>query len=66
MDDLGPEVVLVEYTASLTGTAAETAPAVLSVDDVRDLAWVTVDGTRVGTLERAVGDLALASRRAER
>ena len=59
MDDLGPEVVLVEYTASLTGTAAETAPAVLSVDDVRDLAWVTVDGTRVGTLERAVGDLAL-------
>jgi beta-galactosidase len=32
---------------------------VLSVDDVRDLAWVTVDGTRVGTLERAVGDLAL-------
>lgn len=59
MDGLGPEVALVEYAASLDGTAVADGPAVLAVDDVRDIAWVSVDGTRVGTLQRTTGDLAL-------
>jgi beta-galactosidase len=65
MDELGPQIALIEYAASLDGTPAGDAATVLAVDDVRDIAWVTVDSTRVGTLQRALGDLAIGIPRAD-
>jgi beta-galactosidase len=55
MDDLGADVVLAEYTTRL-----DTDGAVVLAAEVRDLAWVAVDGRTVGTLQRTTGDLALA------
>jgi beta-galactosidase len=54
MDELGADVVLVEYSAPL----GSEAPSVLAAE-VRDLAWVRIDGRPVGTLQRTTGDLAL-------
>jgi beta-galactosidase len=54
MDELGSDVVLVEYSALL----ASDAPGVLAAD-VRDIAWATIDGRSAGTLQRTTGDLAL-------
>jgi beta-galactosidase len=59
MDELGADLVLVEYAASLDGTAAATRPAVLEFDEVRDHAWAQVDGRTVGTLQRTLRDNAL-------
>ena len=55
MDELGADVVLVEYETRL-GTASTS----LLDADVRDYAWVHVDDRAVGTLQRTIGDLALA------
>jgi beta-galactosidase len=59
MDELGADVVLVEYAASLDGTAAATRSAVLEFDEVRDHARVQVDHHPVGTLQRTLRDNAL-------
>jgi beta-galactosidase len=59
MDELGADVVLVEYAASLDGTAAATRSAVLEFDEVRDYARVQVDHHPVGTLQRTLRDNAL-------
>ncbi len=59
MDELGADVVLVEYAASLDGTAADTRSAVLEFDEVRDYAWAQVDDRTVGTLQRTLRDNAL-------
>lgn len=55
MDDLGSDVVLVEYTAS----APAGARAVLEAE-IRDYAWIARDGAPVGTLQRTIGDDSLA------
>lgn len=59
MDELGADVVLVEYTASLEGTAATSRSTVLELDEVRDYAWVQVDDRPAGTLQRTLRDNAL-------
>ena len=59
MDELGADVVLVEYTASLEDTAAASRPTVLEFDEVRDYAWVQVDDRPAGTLQRTLRDNAL-------
>ncbi|HYI51744.1 MAG TPA: beta-galactosidase family protein [Microbacterium sp.] len=65
MDELGPDIVLVEYTASLDATAATAATAatehaaVLEFDEVRDYAWVQVDGRPAGILQRTLRENAL-------
>ncbi len=59
MDELGPDVVLVEYSASLDGTAAAARSTVLEVDEVRDYAWVHVDDRPAGTLQRTLRENAL-------
>ena len=59
MDELGPDIVLVEYTASLEGTAATTARRVLEFDEVRDYAWVQVDDRPAGILQRTLRENAL-------
>ncbi|MGN8027435.1 glycoside hydrolase family 35 protein [Microbacterium sp. 22242] len=53
MDELGPDVSLVEYTTSLTGSGVLEA-------EIRDHAWVWRDGRPVGRLQRSIGDGALA------
>ncbi|MDP3951136.1 beta-galactosidase family protein [Microbacterium sp.] len=55
-DELGHLSALVRYDVDLP---ALSAPAVLTVDEVRDLAWVRVDGESVGTLSRTRHDRAL-------
>lgn len=55
MDDLGSDVVLVEYTASAPTSATEVLEA-----EVRDYAWVARDGTPIGRLQRTIGDDSLA------
>ncbi|WP_439590802.1 glycoside hydrolase family 35 protein [Microbacterium sp.] len=55
MDELGPDVALVSYEASL-----DTDVAAVLAADVRDYAWVHVDERRVGALQRTIGDLSLA------
>ncbi|MDN3494808.1 beta-galactosidase [Planococcus sp. APC 4015] len=55
MDELGADVVLVEYTAELPADR----PGVLEVGEVRDRAWVHVDGRPVGILQRTTNDHAL-------
>lgn len=55
MDELGADVVLVEYSAPL----GSQAPAVLAAE-ARDLAWVRIDGRPAGMLQRTTGDLTLA------
>ncbi|MET0812608.1 MAG: beta-galactosidase family protein [Microbacterium sp.] len=54
MDELGSDVVLVSYEASLG-----TDRAVVLEADVRDYAWVQVDGRPAGILQRTIGDLSL-------
>lgn len=52
-EDLAHVGALVEYTAGLPAEAFGDEPtALLTVDAVRDLAWVEVDGVRVGRLSR--------------
>ncbi|GAA2011651.1 glycoside hydrolase family 35 protein [Microbacterium ulmi] len=53
LDELGSDLVLAEYTASVAHAGVLDA-------DVRDYAWARLDGRPVGTLQRTVGDLALA------
>ncbi len=52
-DELGHLSALVRYDVELPELSA---PATLTVDDVRDLAWVSVDGRNVGTLARTRHD----------
>ncbi|WP_448721580.1 glycoside hydrolase family 35 protein [Microbacterium natoriense] len=52
LDELGPDVVLAEYTA-------DAADAGLLEAKVRDYAWVSRDGVQVGILQRSIGDLTL-------
>jgi beta-galactosidase len=59
MDELGPDVVLAEYAASLEGTPATDRTTVLEVDEVRDYAWVQVDDRPAGTLQRTLRETAL-------
>lgn len=61
---LGP---LVRYDAALPAEAfADADAALLSFDDVRDLAWIAVDGTPVGRLSRALHERTLTIPRGER
>ena len=55
LDELGPDLVLAEYAASVDIDRTRVLDA-----DVRDYAWVSVDERSVGILQRTVGDLALA------
>lgn len=50
-DDLGLESGLMLHSA---GLPALTGPAVFSVDEVRDRAWVAVDGVPCGVLDRSL------------
>ena len=59
MDELGPDIVLAEYAASLDGTAAAERPTVLEFDEVRDYAWVHVDDRPAGILQRTLRENAL-------
>ncbi|MBD7957660.1 beta-galactosidase [Microbacterium sp. Sa4CUA7] len=54
LDELGPDLVLAEYTAALDTEATTVLDA-----DVRDYAWVAVDERPVGILQRTIGDLAM-------
>ncbi|SFS13870.1 beta-galactosidase [Microbacterium sp. cf046] len=54
MDELGADVVLVQYAASLHGTPATDRATVLEFDEVRDHAWVQVDERPAGTLQRTL------------
>ncbi|MGL3151580.1 glycoside hydrolase family 35 protein [Microbacterium sp. A82] len=51
MDELGADVVLVEYSAS----AHTSSPGVLEAE-IRDYAWVSRDAQPVGRLQRSIGD----------
>jgi beta-galactosidase len=53
MDELGPDVVLVEY-------ATDAVRAGVLEADVRDYAWIECDGAPAGRLQRGIGDLSLA------
>lgn len=55
-DDLSHLSALVRYDVDLP---AMSDPAVLVVDEVRDLAWVRVDGESIGTLSRTRHDRAI-------
>ena len=55
-DALGHLSALVRYDAVLPGGRG----GLLAIDDVRDLAWVSVDGVSVGTLSRTRHDRAIA------
>jgi beta-galactosidase len=59
MDELGPDIVLAEYAASLDGTHATDRATVLEFDEVRDYAWVQVDDRPAGTLQRTLRENAL-------
>jgi beta-galactosidase len=54
-DDLGHDRGLALYTADIGGRGA----GVLEIDEVRDRAWVSVDGLRIGILDRSSSDRAL-------
>jgi beta-galactosidase len=57
LDHLG---ALVLYEAELpAGASHDGEPTVLEVDELRDHAWVAVDGRRVGTLSRTRGERTL-------
>lgn len=56
-DELGHLSALVRYDVELPELSA---PATLTVDDIRDLAWVSVDGRSVGTLARTRHDHAVS------
>jgi beta-galactosidase len=58
-DRLGFDGALVLYRAALPESGPE-GLATLEVEEVRDLAWVSVDGLPVGRLSRALGERALA------
>ncbi|MFT3888728.1 MAG: beta-galactosidase [Arachnia sp.] len=52
-EDLGHVSALVRYSAEMPKEAFDGADtAALTVDSVRDMAWVEVDGVRVGSLSR--------------
>ena len=52
-EDLTHVSALIEYTAEIPAEAfGDAETALLTVDGVRDLAWVEVDGVRVGSLAR--------------
>ncbi|HMR50565.1 MAG TPA: beta-galactosidase [Arachnia sp.] len=52
-EDLAHVGALVEYTAELPAEAfGAESTALLTVDSARDMAWVEVDGVRVGSLSR--------------
>lgn len=53
-DELGHLSALVRYDVELSDGGG-----ILSIDDVRDLAWVSVDGQPVGTLSRTRHDRAI-------
>ncbi|WP_102194649.1 glycoside hydrolase family 35 protein [Microbacterium aurantiacum] len=53
MDELGSDVVLAEYTA-------DAASGGLLEAEVRDYAWVDLDGVPVGRMQRTLGDLSLS------
>ncbi|WP_336646573.1 glycoside hydrolase family 35 protein [Microbacterium sp. USHLN186] len=53
MDELGADIVLVEYVTDARGTGVLEA-------EVRDYAWVERDGRPVGRLQRTLGDGSLA------
>ncbi|WP_217183183.1 beta-galactosidase family protein [Streptomyces sp. AC495_CC817] len=55
-DELGHLSALVRYDVELP----EDAPGTLLVDEVRDLAWVSVDGVGIGSLSRTRQDRAIA------
>ncbi|MFJ4253216.1 beta-galactosidase family protein [Microbacterium sp. NPDC090003] len=55
-DALGHLSALVRYDVALPPMSA---PGLLTVDEVRDLAWVSVDGQPLGTLSRTRHDQAL-------
>ncbi|MGM7698824.1 glycoside hydrolase family 35 protein [Microbacterium sp. A84] len=55
MDELGADVVLVEYSTRIASEETTVLAA-----DIRDLAWVSLDDRPVGTLQRTTGDLALS------
>ncbi|MET0780041.1 MAG: beta-galactosidase, partial [Microbacterium sp.] len=59
MDELGADIVLTEYAASLAGTAAPERPTLLEFDEVRDYAWVHVDDRPAGILQRTLRENAL-------
>jgi beta-galactosidase len=59
MDELGADIVLAEYAASLDGTAATDRVTVLEFDEVRDYAWVHVDDRPAGTLQRTLRENAV-------
>lgn len=53
LDELGPDLVLASFEAPVPTAGVLEA-------EVRDYAWVSVDETRVGTIQRTIGDLSLA------
>ncbi|WP_349425954.1 beta-galactosidase family protein [Microbacterium sp. LWS13-1.2] len=57
LDDLGLANGFLRYRASLPGGEE---PAVLAFTEVRDRAWVFLDGVAVGVLSRAAGDHTIA------
>ena len=61
MDDLGLVSGFLRYSAVLSGGAE---PAILKFAEVRDRAWVSLDGVPVGVLSRTAGDHALVLPRA--
>jgi beta-galactosidase len=61
MDDLGLVGGFVRYSAVLSGGDA---PAILMFAEVRDRAWVSLDGVPVGVLSRTAGDHAIVLPRA--
>ncbi|WP_404434727.1 beta-galactosidase [Microbacterium lacus] len=61
MDELGSDLVLVEYAASVSVDSQ----AVLEAE-VRDYAWVQVDDRPVGILQRTIGDNSLTIPSGER
>ncbi|WP_426322010.1 glycoside hydrolase family 35 protein [Microbacterium sp. E-13] len=57
LDDLGMASGFLRYRAFLSGSDE---PAVLDLGEVRDRAWIFLDGTAVGVLSRAAGDHSIA------
>ena len=59
LDELGSDLVLVEYETTISGGGVLEA-------EVRDYAWTRVDGRPAGTLQRSIEDHALAIPAGER
>lgn len=55
MDELGADVVLAEYSASLPTTRVGVLDA-----EIRDYAWVQRDGAPIGLLQRTIADTSIA------